>query len=58
MYYKVATIQVDLLDGKDGKLVWRGSGEKAVYNETPTPNERESAIREAVQKVLAQYPPH
>ncbi|MBO3275170.1 DUF4136 domain-containing protein [Pseudomonas schmalbachii] len=58
VYYKVATIQVDLLDGKDGKLVWRGSGEKTVYNDAPTPTERESAIREAVQKVLAQYPPH
>ncbi|KSW28042.1 MULTISPECIES: DUF4136 domain-containing protein [Pseudomonas] len=55
--YKVATIQVDLLDGKDGKLVWRGSGEQIMRSSPPTPAEREAAIRETVQKVLAQYPP-
>lgn len=58
VYYNVATIQIDLLDGKDGKLVWRGSGAKTVYKTSPNPAEREAEIREAVQKVLAQYPPH
>ncbi|AGI26157.1 DUF4136 domain-containing protein [Pseudomonas sp. MT3] len=56
--YKVATIQVDLFDGKDGKLVWRGSGEQIMRSSPPTPAEREAAIRETVQKVIAQYPPH
>ena len=56
--YKVATIQVDLLDGKDGKLVWRGSGEQIMRSSSPTPAEREAAIRETVQKIIAQYPPH
>ena len=54
--YKVATLQIDLLDGKDGKLVWRGSAEKAI-DSSPTPAERSAAISEAVTKILATYPP-
>ena len=54
--YKVATIQIDLHDGKDGKLVWRGSAEQ-VLNNAPGPNERSAAIRATVAKVLANYPP-
>ncbi|MBM7061365.1 DUF4136 domain-containing protein [Pseudomonas sp. UL073] len=56
--YKVATMQIDLYDGKDGKLVWRGTGEQIMRNSPPTPAEREAAIRETVGKVLSQYPPH
>ncbi len=55
--YKVATLQVDLFDGKDGKLVWRGSGEQIMRTSPPSPAEREQAIRETVQKVMSQYPP-
>ncbi|KPA95450.1 MULTISPECIES: DUF4136 domain-containing protein [Pseudomonas] len=54
--YQVATIQVDLFDGKDGKLVWRGSAEQAVDN-TPTPAERSAAINRTVAQVMANYPP-
>ncbi|MBD9417352.1 DUF4136 domain-containing protein [Pseudomonas sp. PDM16] len=55
--YKVATIQVDLFDGKDGKLVWRGSAEQVMRQSPPTPREREAAIHTTVAKVLGQYPP-
>lgn len=55
--YKVATLQVDLLDGKDGKLVWRGSAEEVMRTKPLAPNEREAAIRNTVARVLAQYPP-
>lgn len=55
--YKVATIQVDLLDGKDGKLVWRGSAEQIMRRSPPNPTEREAAIRSTVAEVLRQYPP-
>ncbi|HSC82187.1 MAG TPA: DUF4136 domain-containing protein [Pseudomonas sp.] len=55
--YKVATIQVDLFDGKDGKLVWRGSAEQIMHRSPPSPAEREAAIRDTVTKVLGQYPP-
>ncbi|WP_225317933.1 DUF4136 domain-containing protein, partial [Pseudomonas aeruginosa] len=46
-----------LFDGKDGKLVWRGSGEQIMRTSPPSPAEREQAIRETVQKVMSQYPP-
>ena len=55
--YQVGTLQIDLIDAKDGRLVWRGSGEKIVNN-TPTPAERSQAIREAVTQILSNYPPH
>ena len=56
--YQVATLQVDFLDGKDGKLVWRGSAEQILRNGQPSPAEREAAIRATVAKILSQYPPH
>lgn len=54
--YKVAIIQVDLLDGKDGKLVWRGSDEQ-MLSRTTNPTDRSTAIRETVGRILANYPP-
>jgi hypothetical protein len=54
--YKVATIQIDLLDGKDGKLVWRGSDEQTL-SRTPKPEDRASTIRQTVGRILANYPP-
>ncbi|MEB0130515.1 DUF4136 domain-containing protein, partial [Pseudomonas sp. CCI2.4] len=56
--YKVSTLQIDLLDGKDGKLVWRGSTEQVVNTRQTNPAARDAAIRETVAKVLEQYPPH
>tara|TARA_Y100001951_G_scaffold86864_1_gene77518 strand:- start:2361 stop:2915 length:555 start_codon:yes stop_codon:yes gene_type:complete len=55
--YKVATLQIDLYDPRDGKLVWRGSGEQIMRNQPPSPAERERAIRDTVTQVLSQYPP-
>lgn len=54
--YKVATLQIDLLDGKDGKLVWRGSDEQLLSN-SPSPEARSAAIRATVSRVLSNYPP-
>ncbi|WP_285431908.1 DUF4136 domain-containing protein [Pseudomonas sp. fls2-241-R2A-110] len=54
--YKVATIQIDLLDGQDGKLVWRGSDEQ-MLSRTTNPSDRSNAIRETVGRILANYPP-
>jgi len=56
--YQVGTLQIDLLDGKDGKLVWRGSAEQVLRSRQPSPSEREAAIRSTVAEVLSQYPPH
>lgn len=55
--YQVATLQIDLFDGRDGKLVWRGSTEDILRREGD-PAARAQRIRQAVARVLAQYPPH
>lgn len=55
--YQTGTLQIDLLDGADGKLVWRGSAEQVLRNRQPSPSEREASIRSTVSKVLSQYPP-
>lgn len=55
--YKVATIQVDLFDGRDGKLVWRGSAEQVMNNYPPSPQERSTAIHKTVAQVMDNYPP-
>lgn len=54
--YTVATIQIDLLDAKDGKLVWRGSDEQTLSS-TPNPADRSTAVRATVARILANYPP-
>lgn len=56
--YKVSTLQIDMLDGKDGKLVWRGSTEQFATDSSASPAARELALRQTVQKILQQYPPH
>ncbi|WP_409275011.1 DUF4136 domain-containing protein, partial [Pseudomonas sp. KCJK9111] len=48
---------VDLLDGRDGKLVWRGSAEQIMNNYPPSPQERNEAIQKTVAQVLGSYPP-
>ncbi|RZA12435.1 MAG: DUF4136 domain-containing protein, partial [Proteobacteria bacterium] len=55
--YKVATLQLDMLDGRDGKLVWRGSTEQLVNDSAVSPSERNSVIQKAVSDILSTYPP-
>lgn len=56
--YQVATLQLDLFDGKDGKLVWRGSAKQIIREQAQSPEERSAVIRAAAAKLLEQYPPH
>ncbi len=57
--YQVSTLQIDMLDGKDGKLVWRGSTERPMGDDgAANPAAREQAMRQTVTKILQQYPPH
>ncbi len=55
--YQVGTLQIDLYDSADGKLVWRGSAEQVLRSRSGTPDERAGAVREIVTRVLSQYPP-
>ena len=55
--YKVATVQIDLLDGRDGKLVWRASAERLDSSAGAGPQQRNEAIQNTVAQVLSSYPP-
>ena len=54
--YQVATLQIDLFDARDVKLVWRASSED-ILRRASGPEERAGMIRQAVARVLSQYPP-
>ncbi|TWI54390.1 uncharacterized protein DUF4136 [Pseudomonas duriflava] len=55
--YSVTTLQIDLLDGRDGKLVWRGSAEADSGLNADIPSQRAAALSATIRKILAQYPP-
>ncbi|MNF17567.1 hypothetical protein D3C80_2211430 [compost metagenome] len=46
-----------MFDGRDDKLVWRGSAEQIMNRYPPSPEERNQAIQKTVDQVLSQYPP-
>jgi hypothetical protein len=50
------TLVIDILSVKERRLVWRGTAQGAV-DPNLNPEERDARIREAVQKVLADFPP-
>lgn len=55
--YQVMTLQIDLLDTRDGRLVWRGSDSDTV-NERLSPIERSRQMHERVARILTNYPPN
>lgn len=55
--YPVMTVQLDMLDGRDGKLVWRASEERLMDDQDATPAQRSAAFGRLVNQLLSQYPP-
>jgi hypothetical protein len=54
--YEEGTLLLDFIDPKSKKLIWRGSA-KSDLDSVSTPEKREKMIYEAVQKILANFPP-
>jgi hypothetical protein len=54
--YQVRTLQIDLFDGRDGKLVWRGSTEQTLPARA-TPAQRNQTIQRNAAEALSTYPP-
>lgn len=54
--YEEGTLLIDLIDAPSKQLVWRGTGEARV-RESPSPEQREERIRQAVREILASFPP-
>jgi len=54
--YDEGTLVLDLIAPDGGTLLWRGSA-TAVVGTADSPEEREQRIREAVEAILARFPP-
>jgi len=54
--YEQGTLIIDLVDMKDNKLEWRGTGQGAL-NDNPSVEDRIAGIDTAVAQIMAQFPP-
>jgi hypothetical protein len=54
--YEEGTLLIDLIEASSKQLVWRGTGE-ARLRESPSPEQREERVRQAVREILANFPP-
>jgi hypothetical protein len=54
--YKVGTLVIDVIDARQKRLVWRGSGERTL-GEDQTPEKRTETINTTVNEVLGRFPP-
>jgi len=54
--YDEGTLVIDIIDMTDQKLVWRGIG-SGTLAKSPTVEERTANINNAVNQILAQFPP-
>lgn len=54
--YEQGTLLIDLIDMKDNKLEWRGTGQGALQD-NPSIEDRQANIDSAVSQILAQFPP-
>lgn len=55
--YEKGSLVLDIVDAESRELVWRGVGEARLY-ENRTPEERAERMREAVESILDEFPPH
>ncbi|WP_150306166.1 DUF4136 domain-containing protein [Pseudomonas saliphila] len=56
--YDVATMQIDMTDASDGKLVWRGSTSEVLNSRQRSPTDRTQSTHEMARQVLEGYPPY
>jgi len=54
--YKVGTLIIDIIDARQQRLVWRGSGERTL-DEEGTPEQRTALINTTVDEILSRFPP-
>lgn len=54
--YQQGTLIIDIVRASDKQLIWRGTASDEVYPDMSM-EAREKRVREAVEKIFAQYPP-
>lgn len=55
--YRAFTLQLDILDAKSQKLVWRASDQWAATRSNVRPQKRDAEIRKAARRLLKRFPP-
>lgn len=55
--YTEGTLVVDMVNGKNKELVWRGIASGAMASQLPPPEEIDARIKEIIGAILAEYPP-
>jgi hypothetical protein len=56
-YYNEGVIVIDIVDAGLNRLVWRGTAQAEVKDDVG-PEQQQANIREAVRKILADFPPN
>lgn len=54
--YDEGILVIDIMDSKNGRLIWRGTGTRRI-SEHSDPKKLTQRVYEAVEKILAQFPP-
>jgi hypothetical protein len=54
--YEEGTLMIDFIDGRSRKLVWRGTGSKAL-SRNPTPEDTTRTVDLTTHEILKQFPP-
>lgn len=54
--YQAGTLAIDIIDARNKRLVWRGSGERTL-DESQTPEQRTEIINTTVGEILDRFPP-
>jgi hypothetical protein len=54
--YQEGTLIIDMVDARSDELVWRGTARR-VFTSAPTAEEKTRIVNQAVQKLLAGFPP-
>jgi hypothetical protein len=56
-YYNQGVIVIDIVDVRLNRLVWRGTAQAEVKDDVE-PDQQQARIREAVRKIMADFPPN
>jgi len=54
--YTEATVFIDMVDNKEKKMIWRGTG-TGVVNPPSSPEESTAKVNDAVSRILENFPP-
>lgn len=55
-YYEEGSLVVDVVDPAENRLIWRGTATR-VLDDSPTPEEIDTIVKDAVEKLFASFPP-